>query len=219
MLVLVIVRGDTGGPFTEYWNGAKWTVYLVGDRFLQLPWLSAVSCAGPAACIAVGGGSEGGNSYAEQWNGRGWQPRATFPVDTLNSVSCPAPTWCAAVGSYVDGQLDTAGLVETWNGTAWRIAPLPAVFADLMSVSCVSVSFCVAVGSSDETVGSAGAAEVEWNGREWRPMQASGTYSTALDGVSCTSRSFCMAIGTDFDYAQMWNGTEWKVRDTYWDFQ
>jgi hypothetical protein len=100
-----------------HWNGRRWSPVSVpdpsagGTDAYAFSYLSAVSCAAPASCWAVGS-SERGDSAPQlnqvlHWNGRKWslvsvpQPGGTnaLSLSELFSVSCPAPASCWAVGS------------------------------------------------------------------------------------------------------------------------
>jgi len=67
----------------------------------------------------------------------------------LSSVSCPNATRCYAVGNFFRSFVINR-LVETWNGTAWRLlatpAPTGAVITNLNGISCRIISNCFAVG-------------------------------------------------------------------------
>jgi hypothetical protein len=121
--------------------------------------LSAISCAWPDTCTAVGV-SEGRFGFAERWNGKtnAWtvqsMPSLSDPAKpgnfTLSGVSCPTATFCVAVGNLNGSD----PFVETWNGARWRLTMLPLTDADngpVTGVSCASASSCVAVGFAGKT--------------------------------------------------------------------
>jgi hypothetical protein len=121
--------------------------------------LTAVSCAFPVTCTAVGV-SEGRFGFAEHWNGKTntWtvqsMPSLSNPAKpgnfTLSGVSCPTARFCVAVGN-LNGY---DPFVETWNGARWRLTMLPLTAADngpVTGVSCTSASSCVAVGFAGKT--------------------------------------------------------------------
>jgi hypothetical protein len=66
--------------------------------------LTAISCASPASCAAVGGytATNGIGPLAATWNGSTWTQIALRrgPVQ-LASVSCPTSRWCMAVGDAI----------------------------------------------------------------------------------------------------------------------
>ncbi len=131
----------------------------------------AVSCVSSAFCVAVTGiggevdGLNGGQDYAELWNGTTWSPM-TLPTvtgatsTTLVGVSCVTTSFCVAVG-HATG---VGVLIEQWNGSTWTVATTSLGQAtDLLGVSCTSATFCQAVGNAS------GLAPVaaQWNGSTW----------------------------------------------------
>ena len=149
------------------------------------------------------------------------------PHSALTRVSCVSGDFCMTVGAsdYGLGRLGLprrpiATFADRWDGSTWRLLPMPAVHGSpgLMSLSCVSSTFCVAVGSTQTTgrgsaAGFGGRAKpralVEtWDGTAWtvRPTPLASSPDSALSGVSCVSSSFCIAVGTS---GLAWDGTSW----------
>ena len=123
-----------------------WTIVRSANARVPQGWLAAVSCAGRAACTAVGAGGDG--AIAQTWNGRRW---VIHPVPGmahqggLVGVSCWRPTGCVAIGA--DGG---TALAFRWDGRRWHRMALPRLadpYARLDSVSCRSARFCVATGT------------------------------------------------------------------------
>ena len=120
-----------------------------------------------------------------------------------------------AVGNYGAGKNEKGGirrtLVESWNGTAWSVAPSPNRGTEpnaLVGVSCVSAVSCKAVGWYQQTSGGRYHTLIEpWDGTNWRlvssPNRAAGAPSdnylgvtgSALNSVSCLSPISCRAAG------------------------
>lgn len=138
----------------------------------------------------------------------------------FTGVSCTSASFCMVVGwaastpSYVHD-----GIAEAWDGSAWALIPMPAVY---QSVACTSAGSCVAVSPSD---GSA-----IWDGSSWHavPMPLpvpSGGGSSTISSVACASPSSCTAAGTTSTDADLnagtpafvsalverWNGSSWTV--------
>jgi hypothetical protein len=151
-----------GETLVESWNGTAWSIVPSpnpssepgsnGDS------LSAVSCTGPTACVAVGT-DRGVDSHSEvtlveSWNGTAWSvvpsPNGQDIADFLGGVSCISATTCTAVGGGGVGSGGT--LIESWNGSAWLLARSPNrgnPSDDFLSgVSCVDPADCTAVGQS-----------------------------------------------------------------------
>src|SRR5215471_17363247 len=148
---------------------------------------------------------------------RGWSvtpsPNPVIPAGQLFWVSCPAANLCMAVGTYTKASGAGVTLAEQWNGTAWRIQPVPsppgAAWSALFGVSCVSRSACTAVGGS-----LAGKALAErWNGSRWQIQPAPSPAGAFLSGVTCTSSSACTAVGGSAagTLAERWDGTRWSI--------
>jgi hypothetical protein len=159
----------------------------------------------------------------------GWSvtpsPNPVIPTGQLFWVSCPAANSCTAVGTYVKASGAGVVLAEKWNGSTWRIQPIPsppgAAWSALLGVSCVSPSACEAVGVTASRSGAQKALAEGWNGTRWQlqpaPSLAGGGQ---LNGVSCTSPSACTAVGGTppgtprMTLAERWNGTSWQIQPT-----
>jgi hypothetical protein len=140
----------------------------------------------------------------------------------LSGVSCISPRSCVAVGFYGGAHGVTVGtLIESWNGSSWKIVASPnsaTPYSSLAAVSCLSSTLCTAVGSDGPNVNDA--LVESWNGTSWKivPGPNKGTYDNALRSVSCVSVSFCAAVGNYSDTGQpertlveLWNGRNWRV--------
>jgi hypothetical protein len=213
------------------WNGTRWRIQPIPT--VPGASLSALSCASPSACMAVGGSDSG--VLAERWNGARWR---ILPAPTpkgavfsgLGGVSCLSPSFCMAAGAYStssspDGPFKS--LAERWNGKKWAIVPSPnpagAVQTFLGSVSCTSPSACTTTGEQHSATGIVHTVAERWNGTRWRiqltpnPSRSPGSF---LAGVACTSASSCTAVGGRTDsagnpvgtLAERWNGTRWRIQ-------
>ena len=224
-------------PLAERWDGVKWRIQHTpspaGGGFL-----GAASCTSAVACTAVGARTDSfGNptgTLAERWNGTNWtiQPTpnpAGAPGNALFGVSCTAHTFCMAVGTSFDSSGFPTGLVaERWDGTRWRIQPVPAPSGApgsfFAGVSCTSPSFCTAVGARTDSAGNpVGTLAERWNGTSWSteptPNPPPGG---VLAAVSCTTPATCTAAGNlnatsnsgTTTLAERWNGTTWTIQPT-----
>jgi hypothetical protein len=154
-----VAVGDHG---TAIWNGTSWRYAAVAaPAGAQVLALNGVSCSSASACAAVGSyfsPAGGPLTLAETWNGSAWrfQPSpnpATQGRNQLNTVSCTAPSACTAVGVEAASDFTPpGGFAETWDGTAWRLQPVPAppgtVMFELFGVSCPAPGSCTAVGDT-----------------------------------------------------------------------
>jgi hypothetical protein len=213
---------------------ASWTVAPVPSPSTSVPLtatLSAVSCASPSMCVAVGSyldqNSNPAGTLAELWNGSSWSLLATPKRSsaTLDGVSCPTVSVCVAVGYYGP---NASQLIEAWNGATWSVQMGAVAGTDgtLSAVSCPSVSACMAVGSVSLSNGDVAGLSEAWNGTSWTaetvPDPAPGGVSTAtraLTSVWCAASGACSALGTYLakgDVEQTltaeWSGASWSVQ-------
>jgi hypothetical protein len=229
-----IAVGDRGTrTLAEAWNGASWRI--LNTLALPSSSLASVSCTGADRCIAVG--DHGARTLAEAWNGTSWRILNTrSPArSSLTSVSC-LPARCMAVGSMaphiIHGLAPRQPFAEAWNGTSWRVLPIPNLpgaaggkQSTLQSVSCTGDFRCMAVGGSAQDQGDGAFpsfAEV-WNGTSWRLVETANprTGHRWLNGVSCTAARRCMAVGNSGGggglikgtgaFAEVWNGISWHL--------
>ncbi|HKA96819.1 MAG TPA: hypothetical protein VKD66_11195 [Streptosporangiaceae bacterium] len=183
-----------------------------------------------AAVILAGvAGIPASASVPASASARGWSvtpsPNPVIPTGQLFWVSCPAANSCMAVGTYTKASGAGVTLAEQWNGSKWRIQPIPsppgAAWSNLFGVSCVSPSACEAVGTTASRSGAQKVLAERWNGSRWQLQHApSPAGGGQLNGVSCTSRSACTAVGASPQgtprkvLAERWNGRSWKIQPT-----
>lgn len=198
--------------------------------------LNAVSCTGPASCMAAGSYVSSGATVtlAESWNGTRWTVRPTPDpagggVPAVYGLGCGAAGACLATGSYYLGS-NVTPLAEWWDGTQWAIesVPLPAgaVGGALDAASCSSATACEAVGTYTTSGDQSMALAESWDGSTFTimpvPVPANATTST-LTAVSCASAAVgCEAVGwVEMPSAagaraltEGWNGIAWSVQAT-----
>lgn len=218
----------------ESWDGTTWSLAPSPNRGTGYNELDGVSCRPEvrASCQAVGVSYDASlgaqQTLIESWNGTSWSivpsPSSGTGQNVLYGVSCYAAKSCTAVG-YADNSLGGfRTVIESWNGSSWRLVASPNVgtSSHLLSVSCRSSSACQAVGSYDSASVGAGQTLVEsWNGTSWS-ITASPDVGTNQNGffrVSCSSPSFCEAVGLYFNTGvrayqtliESWNGSSWSI--------
>jgi hypothetical protein len=219
------------GQFAETWNGSRWTVrtvpdegavYLYGVQCLSARWCVAVGTIGTAGTIGVS--STDFVPVVDSWNGSAWtQARPPVPagatMSQLAAVACSGITACTAVGSSGPGPGAPGLLAERWEGSAWKIQPVPAPSAGgavLAAVACPAADACRAVGSDK-----GGLFSEVWDGSSWviRPVPVpAGGSGAELNSVSCTAADSCEAVGmyskggTSLPLAEAWNGSRWLAR-------
>ena len=224
----------------EQWNGTAW-------KFVSTPppptpgaiTFSSVSCAGAAACMAVGffgynNGTGTSLTLAEQWNGTSWHRLGTPTPDssgTLAGVTCTAASACMAVGGHLENGLTLVngtlgGAVERHRVEGARREPQPQG-RELRRARQRLVQRPGGVHGHRRRRArggrSPGSAVAEaWNGASWSILHSPspGSFSDELLRVSCTSASSCMAVGDDqgmgdqVTLSEAWNGTSWSVVKT-----
>jgi hypothetical protein len=189
----------------EAWNGKTWRIQSTPDppgTFADV--LTGVSCVAATACSAVGNDVDLSGTQvplAESWDGTAWKIHHTpVPAGSLAAamfgVWCTTANACTGVGGHVDPAQIGKTLIETWNGTAWRIQASPnpagAPFATLYSVRC-GRGACTAVGSTGLAT-----MALAWHWTAWTvqptpdPVDAA---NSALLGVDCSAANVCTAVG------------------------
>lgn len=184
----------------ERWNGSAWTIQPTpnpsGAQFASLP---AVACAGPSACIAVGG-SDAGGPLAERWDGSKWSIQRTPNVSIggagFTSVSCATPAACTAIGFGFTG-LGGVILAERWNGSRWSYQPTPLLAGahdiSTPAVDCPTRTACTVVGGYENDGPTSVTLALQWHGRRTGGHIA----SAAADG---------RGLGSGFPAYRRWRG-------------
>jgi hypothetical protein len=222
-----VALGSTAGA--ERWDGHGWSGLAAPDRLDPSGGgLAAVTCRSATFCLATGS-TKGGHqrALAATWNGTGWTVRhpatpAGSIFSELDAVSCPSVTHCVAVGAYAVKGGSQRALVETWNGTSWRIAAphlrVPdAGFPARTSVSCPAASACMATWSDFGT-----SVALWWNGKKWAGTTFAGprgrSFVREFDGMTCASPVSCTAVGfflypsSSGPLVEHWNGRAWSLQ-------
>jgi hypothetical protein len=209
---------------TETWNGSKWSLAPSPDPSgVTGSELAGVSCAQANSCVAVGDSfNSTGNSatLAERWNGTSWSIAASpnsssGSEDVLTGASCVSASHCTAVGDYAALNGTSPPLIESLNGTSWKLVAGATGNGELDSIDCTGGSACMAVGSYAEYQTSAG-----W--KHYAVVTPKGTYGAVLASVSCPAASKCMAVGfstgdasdTSYNLSETWNGSSWALLPT-----
>ncbi|HXJ66415.1 MAG TPA: hypothetical protein VNN79_21860 [Actinomycetota bacterium] len=207
-------------PLAVSSDGGAWVSRPpVGPSQIGNSALTAVSCATPDSCVAVGreelptpffgSRAAGDRPLAESWDGNRWRrlaaaaPSGDVAEAGLNGVDC-AGTSCMAVGDLGTRSGRDRAIAESWDGRRWTLRP-PAVIRPtedlaLKDVACTSASSCVAVGHfSDDSLFLGTAPLIQrWNGTEWAPdrsANAGNSTDTELAAVDCPSATACVAVG------------------------
>lgn len=230
-------------PLALHWNGTAWTVAPSAATALPTGTiLYGVADVGPDDAYAIGDNSSYASGELEHWNGTAWsavtlpQPTDTGFPTTLNAISADGPDDVWIVGSYMVQAGPTNLRYETyslhWNGTTWRVVPMPAatgsdtLFAytlDAVAVNGPADVWAVG-GSGDGVLGHGGTPTgtltEHWDGTAWSivPSPSSGT-ETGLTGVAVSDRAGVWAVGyrlpagatSPQPLSLHWNGTVWTT--------
>ncbi len=193
--------GATFQPLIETYDDGAWSIDATpvptGDTETRL---SAVSCTGRNACIAVGetGVGTANQTLIERFNRGQWSiVSRSNAVRTQNlwGVSCWAAKSCVAVGADY-GEPQDMTLAESSHRYSWskEASPNPDSIDNIFqAVSCKGPSFCVGVGQTMGTLLESRNAN-GWSVANPNPNQPTNNY---LFGVSCPRVNSCVAVGWD----------------------
>lgn len=222
-------------PLAETWDGDSWRGRVMPNPANSTSTsVQAVSCTSQDACTAAGffATARGRTrALAERWDGSRWvvqrvpQAAQTRSAQFMD-VSCAAADACTAVGYQDNGAPNARPLAAMWNGTSWRLLPMPlprrAPGRILSAVSCTAADRCTATGATFSTAHPTLAER--WNGTGWRrqptPLPRDADQTTReieLTGVSCRSPRSCTAIGAyapggrSAYFLEAWDGARWRM--------
>jgi hypothetical protein len=190
------------GPGAMVWTGSAWRssprpVGKFGSatpcngacpgRVYRPPSFSAVSCASPTRCVALGGGS--GGSFGFSWDGTTWTELPGLFDAGLGAVSCSSDGSCLGVGGVK---------VATIAGNAVSQERPPASLdmgsQGLNAVDCPAPQQCVVLGTTAPASAQSEQMAASWDGSSWhdQPFVAPAFARVRRDNVSeelgpCTS--------------------------------
>ena len=187
---------SSGAPSTiapgSPWTGALSTVTLPAP----VNSLTAVDCAGPRHCWAVGstvgtaGAPNGAAVITTADGGSRWTAQPIpATVGYLSDISCSNRHYCAAVGQATQTSNGQGAIITTSDGGAtWTAAPVPTGILDVTAVACQPNRRCLAIG----TAATGSAALVSSPSRPGWVQQ--GTLPPGLTGatdISCPDSQHC----------------------------
>ena len=204
-LLVGAVTLSTGGAL------ALGVAQAAGAQAATMISLFGVSCAGAAACEAVGNYANSSGvqeTLAEVLNGAKTgrsrrpptRPAAQSPTWPVCRAPVRPPAKRPAAGSYTNSSGVGETLAEVWNGASRAVQKTPnpsgSTVADLAGVSCTGVSACETAGSYTNSSGDVVTLAEVWNGTKWAvqatPNPSGGT-ENILSGLSCTGAAACEA--------------------------
>jgi hypothetical protein len=177
------------------WNGTTWKT-LPGTK---IDGNAGLWCTSPRFCMDVG-------QQASRWNGRTWTPVRLSKFDQLRAISCASSGDCVATGLSDAARFAGTTLAESWNGTAWRVLPVP--LESIQAISCPTATFCLAM---MDTIPGPQKAQ-SWDGTKWSALPSPSDLSD-VQALSCSSPSNCVVVGSKT--ASIWNGTSWQPTSAF----
>lgn len=146
----------------------------------------------------------------------------------LLGVAAVSPTQAWAVGRYVTTLLSTVGLIEQWDGSAWRVIPHPSAGPD-----STSEYFNAVAGTTPQDMWAVGdyvyrgarqSTLIEhWNGSSWSIIATPnpGSSWNELNAIAAVSAHDAWAVGNSASEGaplrtliEHWDGTHWSVVDS-----
>jgi hypothetical protein len=215
-----IVGGITESvPLIEHWNGSSWRV--VPSPHIRQANLLSIAGTGPTDIWAVGlvrGFSP--HLLAEHYDGTSWgvvhTPTIASAYVDLESVTTidPANVW--AVGYSLADSGNDAALSLHWNGTRWKLVPVPdlgAAGSDLYDVTVTRSGAVWAVGQSADSSGTPTPLALRWTGTEWASPAPTQGASGVFHGAVATGADAVTAVGWRFDPS----GTQHTLSESFLD--
>ena len=208
-----------GLPLVERWDGTQWTstAVAVPPNARGGGALASVDCPASGDCHAVGraylSADDQNNSagmLAEHLMDGAWRlerladPHASnmggYPA--LFGVSCASEQSCVAVGQTAQDPGNDLVVSESWDGTAWKLVPVPVpspdtYYSSATGIDCASSLDCVLVGNSTSDKSGQQSIVARYSRGVWSPVEHS-TAPTLFNpnDVSCASGGVCFAVGT-----------------------
>jgi plastocyanin len=224
-----------------HFDGTGWSLVNVPPRRYRM----AVEAVAANDVWTLVKDTQVGPSSIEHYDGTSWSSVPTPQVAALDDTPYGPRSGLAdlaalsandiwAVGTISDGlDVETAGLIEHWDGTQWRVVPsvgraeVGAYGLTLTSVAAYAPDDVWAVGRMRVTANFGLKTFIEhWDGQRWSfvPSPNRGTPdSNDLLGVAAVARDDVWAVGftTGFTMGQgksalieHWDGTRWSVVPT-----
>jgi hypothetical protein len=210
------------------WNGKAW-------KRVPSPNPAGAFLAGVAAksvrsawTAGVAGNPAISHTLTLRWNGKAWKqvrspsPRLEPSVFRGVAVTRARTAWAVGCTTCATASGFNKPLIERWNGSAWKKAPIAGLGSQggiLSGVAATSAANAWAVGGTETGVGINGTFRTliaHWNGRRWRRVKSpSPGKDAALIGVAAVSARDAWAVGNTGSapfttLILRWNGTNWR---------
>lgn len=153
---------------TEHWDGTKWSI--VPSPGSSQAYLWGIAAVSSNNVWAVGYILD--RSLIEHWDGSNWSivPSANPGnlANNLYGITIVDANDIWAVGAYESYGTSYRGLVQHWDGTAWKLVASPETGTEILlwSVAAVSANDIWAVGWEDTDT--LNPITQHWNGTRWR---------------------------------------------------
>ena len=189
-------------------GGSDWTLKHLRSSLA----MTAISCASPAFCVAVGTDVALRTSNAgKNWSVRHLPSRA----GALTAVACSSARSCMAVGYYFGQKchypICPSGTVITSRngGQTWSLSAVPKAYdVQFRGVACPARADCYVVGAIFGATGYASDGEIIKTtnaGRSWS-KRADPSAEQGLDAVACIGPRRCWVVGSEL--VNLGNGTD-----------
>ncbi len=215
---------EVSQPYAVEWDGSTWMMAtgLGLPSGYDLGWLDAVSCIGPAWCMAVGytsnSTSQASVPIGQQWNGATWSLSPTSATSdgtnsALTAISCTTTTNCMAVGASAQNLAPSVLQGPGSSGASSGGAALPF---GIPGAGVPTLGNGDAHALPHAPAPSQVLAE-QWNGSSWTispTVAPSNSTQPEFEGISCAGNGFCMATGFDYgnqvhSFTEEWTGGTW----------
>jgi hypothetical protein len=215
-------RGNTRQPYVAHWNGRVWaaatvpTVPSFKSADVRLHGIAATASNDVWAVGEYGDGTSQTNPFIVHWNGVQWQVQQPANLNEVKSkvialydvtVISSHDAW--AVGNYTDSNGDKSVLTARWDGTDWKLKPLPALgsYRTPLSIAAISTENIWAVGSRG--------AIMHWDGGEWQSIANpySDNIRVQLRSIKALTKEDIWVVGSyesDEAVALHWDGNKWS---------
>lgn len=215
----------------EHWNGTRWSVATTPNPSQGANILSAAADLSKTDAWAVGFQGVRGNPQALiiHWNGRAWRQVAAPVLNGFSTnlfrMTAISSTDVWAVGQSINLSSGLpAPLVEHWNGTAWKIIPIPNPGTFGSVVDAVSGTAAndvwVAGGSFTNSSHSSLVTLIEhWNGFKWKIVASKNANNNdnLFNALAAVANNDAWAIGDYYTGSifqtliEHWNGSAWSI--------
>ena len=222
-------------PFTEHWNGRRWTIVdCPGSRGSDYGVFNGIEAVSKNDVWAVGNATVGAlTTFVVHWDGHSWK-QVDSPnvegtnVNQLNHVRAVSPDNVWAVGYSGVLSVHYSTLALHWNGKTWKIVHTPnppgSPNSDLSDVAAISATNIWASGYTYDDATSRFVTLFEhWDGHAWKRVaspsvaNSDGSFILGLGAVSgggIWAAGWYDTGGGDAPMMEHWNGHRWRLVNT-----